>query len=155
MTVGTLQYMAPEQLDGQETDARTDIFALGSVLYEMATGRRAFRGDTRTEVILAIASTDPPSLSEVRPQVPARLEQVVQSCLAKRPDDRMQSAHDVALELQWTALGTREAVAVQTPPGTRRSSRREWAAWILAAVLAIALGSALVDRIRSRPAPST
>ncbi len=144
--IGTLQYMAPEQLDGLNADARTDIFALGAVLYEMATGQRAFGGTTRTSVIMAIASSDPPPMSQLQPLAPARLEQLVRGCLAKRPDDRMQSAHDVALELRWIAAGDAPAMV------TRRSATRERVAWSVAALLALALLGIAIGRMREGPA---
>src|SRR5262249_25007624 len=99
--LGTFQYMAPEQLEGLEADARTDIFAFGEVLYEMATGRRAFEGKTKTSLIAAIVDRDPPPMSAMQPMTPPAFERVVKTCLAKDPDDRWQSARDVANELRW------------------------------------------------------
>ena len=101
MVLGTFQYMAPEQLAGEEPDPRTDIFALGAVLYEMATGRRAFEGKTKTSLIAAIVSGEPKSISELQPLTPAALEHVIKKCLAKERDDRWQSAVDIAEELRW------------------------------------------------------
>src|SRR5688500_8055328 len=147
--VGTLQYMAAEQLDGLNADARTDIFALGAVLYEMATGRRAFGGQTRTSVIMAIASADPPPMAQLQPLAPARLEQLIRACLSKRPDDRMQSAHDVALELRWIAGGDVEAAPA------RRSVTRERVAWSIAALLALVVAAGIVDRVRNPPAAAS
>ena len=98
--VGTVPYMAPEQLRGEEADARTDVFALGAVLYEMATGRRAFSGDDQATLISAILTSEPPPISEVRPLSPAGLDLVVRTCIAKDPADRWQSAHDVELQLR-------------------------------------------------------
>src|SRR5262249_23671186 len=97
--VGTFQYMAPEQLEREEADARTDIFALGAVLYEMATGKRAFQGKTRTSLIAAIVSGTPARVSQIQPLSPPALEHIIERCLEKDPDDRWQSAHDVAEEL--------------------------------------------------------
>src|SRR5438876_7848342 len=99
--LGTFQYMAPEQLEGVEADARTDIFALGTVLYEMATGHRAFEGKTKTSLIAAIVDRDPPPISTYQPLTPRAFERVVKTCLAKDPDSRWQSARDVANELRW------------------------------------------------------
>jgi serine/threonine protein kinase len=93
--LGTFQYMAPEQLEGQAADARTDIFALGAVLYEMATGRRAFMGQTRTSLIAAIVSSQPPPISSVQEMSPPALDHVIRKCLEKDPEDRWQSARDV------------------------------------------------------------
>ncbi|HUP66117.1 MAG TPA: protein kinase [Thermoanaerobaculia bacterium] len=101
--VGTFQYMAPEQLDGSATDPRTDIFALGALLYEMATGRRAFEGKTRASLIAAIVSGTPPPIRDLQPLAPAGLEHLVAKCLEKDPEDRWQSAHDIAEELRWIA----------------------------------------------------
>jgi serine/threonine protein kinase len=96
--VGTFQYMAPEQLEGANADARTDIFALGAVLYEVATGRRAFEGKSRASLIASILGTQPPPIAQLRPMTPPALDRMVQACLAKDPDDRWQTAHDVMLE---------------------------------------------------------
>jgi len=99
--VGTIQYMSPEQIEGKEADSRSDLFALGATLYEMATGVRAFPGKSQISVASAILEKDPEPMSKMQPLVPAGLERVVAQCLAKSPDDRFQSAHDVALELKW------------------------------------------------------
>src|SRR5207245_11442847 len=110
--LGTYQYMAPEQLAAEEPDARTDLFALGAVLYEMATGRRAFEGKTKTSLIAAIVSGEPAPMSQVQPLTPPALEHVVRKCLTKDPDDRWQSAHDVAEELRWIGeAGSQAGVA--------------------------------------------
>jgi eukaryotic-like serine/threonine-protein kinase len=101
--LGTLLYMAPEQLEGQEADARTDIFALGAVLYEMVTGRRAFGGRTQASVMGAILQHEPPPMSSVQPQIPVLLDHLVSRCLAKDRDDRWQTASDVMRELEWIA----------------------------------------------------
>jgi len=97
--LGTFQYMAPEQLEGLEADARTDIFALGAVLHEMATGRRAFEGKSKTSLIAAIVSSQPPPISSIQPMSPPALDHVVRRCLEKDPEDRWQTAHDVKLQL--------------------------------------------------------
>jgi eukaryotic-like serine/threonine-protein kinase len=97
--VGTLQYMAPEQLEGTEVDARTDIFAFSAVVYEMATRKRAFGGTTQVSVISAIMSCDPPPMSSLQPMTPPALDRVVKRCLAKVPDERWQSPNDLTNEL--------------------------------------------------------
>jgi serine/threonine protein kinase len=97
--VGTYPYMSPEQVEGRETDARSDIFALGAVLYEMATARRAFDGQTTASLIAAILERDPPPISSRQPLAPAALDDIVRGCLAKDPEDRWQTAHDVKLQL--------------------------------------------------------
>src|SRR5262249_35374485 len=103
MLVGTLQYMAPEQFEGKETDARTDIFALGAVIYEMGTGRHAFTGSSNASLIAAILSSEPPAISSIQPLSPPALDHVVNTCLAKDPEQRWQSARDVSRELSWIA----------------------------------------------------
>jgi serine/threonine protein kinase len=103
--IGTYQYMAPEQLEGKTADARTDIFALGAVLYEMASGRRAFLADTQASLIGAIMHEQPQPVSAVQPMIPPAFDRVIRSCLAKDPEERWQTAHDVKLQLQWIAEG--------------------------------------------------
>jgi serine/threonine protein kinase/Tol biopolymer transport system component len=117
--LGTYQYMAPEQLEGKEADARTDVFALGSVLYEMVTGRRAFEGKSQASLIGAILKDEPPPMRELKPLTPLSLERVVRACLAKDPDDRWQSAHDVASELRW--IGERRDELPTKPRGRLRA----------------------------------
>jgi serine/threonine protein kinase len=101
--VGTLQYMAPEQLEGKEVDARTDIFAFGVVVYEMATGKKAFEGKSQASLIAKILETDPPPMSSLQPMTPPALDRVVKKCLAKEPDDRWHAAKDLCDELKWIA----------------------------------------------------
>src|SRR4029453_11040054 len=92
--LGTFQYMAPEQLESKEADARTDIFALGAVLYEMATGRKAFSGTSQASLISSIMTADPPPISTIQPLAPQAFDRIVRKCLAKDPEDRWQSAAD-------------------------------------------------------------
>ncbi len=99
--VGTSQYMSPEQLEGREADARSDLWALGCVLYEMASGRRPFEGSTPASLISSIMKDEPRSLAELATLAPARLDRVIRACLAKDPEQRWQSAHDLALALRW------------------------------------------------------
>jgi serine/threonine protein kinase len=101
--VGTFQYMAPEQLEGREADARTDIFAFGAILYEMATGRRAFEGKSRASLIASILEREPQPITELQPMAPPLLDRIVRTALQKDPDDRWQTAHDMLLELRWVA----------------------------------------------------
>lgn len=101
--LGTVQYMAPEQLEGKETDARTDVFAFGAVLYEMLTGMKAFDAKTQARLIATIMQAEPPSVSLRQPAIPPALDRVVKACLAKDPDDRWQNAADLARELRWIA----------------------------------------------------
>jgi hypothetical protein len=145
--VGTFQYMSPEQLEGQDVDQRTDIFALGAVLYEMATGRRAFEGKTRTSLIAAIVAAEPKSMSELQPLTPASFEQLVRACLAKDPEERIQSAHDVKLQLQWIANGTDANAA------SARPARRTLIPWLAALVVTALLaggGVALWQRMHAK-----
>ena len=93
--------MSPEQLEGRDTDARTDLFAMGLVLYEMATGRKAFSGKSQASLIAAIVSSEPAPISTIQPMSPPAFDRVVKTCLAKDPDDRWQTAHDALLELRW------------------------------------------------------
>jgi eukaryotic-like serine/threonine-protein kinase len=103
--LGTLQYMAPEQVEAKEVDARTDIFAFGAVVYEMATGRKAFEGKTSASVMAAILKDEPPAMSSLQPMTPPALDRVVRKCLAKEPEKRWQAASDVCDELKWIAEG--------------------------------------------------
>jgi Tol biopolymer transport system component len=144
--LGTFQYMAPEQLEGQEADARTDIFALGAVLYEMITGRRAFDGKTRTSLIAAIVGSDPPPIRSTQPLTPTALEHVIATCLEKEPDRRWQSAHDVASELSWIAGGS----AVDQAP-VRRTKRRLATVAIIALALIAAAAIGMLARERMKP----
>ncbi len=103
MVLGTVRYMAPEQVEGGAVDARTDIFAFGAVLYEMLTGRKAFDGKTQASLIAAIMNVDPVPVSVLAPIAPHALERLVSRCLAKDPDDRWQTAHDLLIQLRWIA----------------------------------------------------
>jgi eukaryotic-like serine/threonine-protein kinase len=134
--VGTFQYMAPEQLEGKDADARTDIFALGEVIYEMATGKPAFSGKSRASLIASILTTEPPPITQVHPLTPPALERVVKKCLAKDPDERWQSASDLASELKWLAEGGSQAGVA--PPAVSKEQPRERVAWAVAAVAVVA-----------------
>ncbi len=133
--VGTFQYMSPEQVEGKEADARSDIFALGAVLYEMATGRRAFEGKTTASVIAMVLEKDPQPISTVQPMSPPALDRIVKTCVAKDPDERFQSVHDVKLQLRWVAEGGSQA-GVPAPTAAKRKNR-EKLAWELACGFAI------------------
>ena len=101
--LGTLQYMSPEQLEGKDVDARTDIFAFGGVLYEMLTGRRPFEGKSQASLIGAILDHTPPPVTSLQPVSPPMLDEIVARCLAKDPDDRWQTARDLKRQLEWVA----------------------------------------------------
>ncbi|MGE5715690.1 MAG: protein kinase domain-containing protein [Acidobacteriota bacterium] len=148
--LGTFQYMAPEQLEGGEADARTDIFALGAVLYEMATGRKAFEGKSQASLIGAILKENPPAVSSISPMTPPALDRVIATCLAKDPENRFQTAHDVKLQLQWIAEGGSQA-GLPAPVAQRRKSR-EKAAWALAAAAALAAAGFAFGFVRRAPA---
>ncbi len=136
--LGTFQYMAPEQLEGKDADGRTDIFALGATLYEMATGKKAFSATSQASLIGAILHTEPPPISAVQTMSPPAMDRVVRTCMAKDPEDRWQSAGDVGKELKWISEGS--AAGVAAPVAAR--SRRRWRealAWTLAAAAVAAL----------------
>jgi eukaryotic-like serine/threonine-protein kinase len=150
--LGTFQYMAPEQLEGRDADARTDIFAFGCVLYEMATGKKAFSGATQASLISSILRDDPPPISQVQPTAPAALDRVIRTCVAKDPEERWQSANDVGKELRWIAEGSQAGAVTAVLP---RKRRRDWLAWSVAALLALAtafLGSKVLRLRGGSPA---
>jgi eukaryotic-like serine/threonine-protein kinase len=131
--LGTFQYMAPEQLEGKEADARTDIFAFGAVLYEMATGRKAFSGASQASLISSIMKEDPAPISAIQPMTPPALDRFVKTCLAKDPEDRWQNAADIARELKWISEGSQGgAAASPLPTGFRRQ-----APWVVATVFVL------------------
>src|ERR1700683_1008694 len=134
--VGTFQYMAPELLQGAEADARSDLFSFGCVLYEMVTGRRAFEGKSQLSVFSSILEKDPEPIRASQPLAPPMLDRVVRACLAKDPADRMQSAHDVAMDLRWVAESA--PVESKKPSAEFRKSWGVWAVAILLAFIALA-----------------
>ncbi len=150
MLVGTFQYMAPEQLEGGEADARSDIFALGAVLYEMVTGRRAFEGKTTASTIAAILAADPEPISSVQPLFPPALEGTVKSCLAKDPEERLQSAHDIKLQLRWIQ-GTTSSQRPPIPPASHKPFHRM--SWLIAGGLLLLLGGVLGLWLGARETP--
>ena len=150
--LGTFQYMAPEQLEGGEAEPRSDIFAFGCVLYEMLTGQKAFTGKSQASLIGSIMNSDPAPISSIQPMIPASLDRIVKGCLAKEPDQRWSTAHDVMLQLQWIAEGGSMA-GVPAPLVARRKSREKLAWGLLAAAL-LAAAALAVGYVRRAPKPS-
>jgi serine/threonine-protein kinase len=150
--LGTVQYMAPEQLEGREADTRSDIFAFGALLYEMLTARRAFDGESQSKVIAAVLDHDPPPVGNLQPLAPPLLARIVQKCLAKDPERRWQSASDLADELRWVDDRGPEA-AVQA------SDRPQWWRRTIPVALAVFLTGAVTSAVwwslRSEDAPRT
>jgi serine/threonine protein kinase len=158
--LGTLQYMSPEQLEGRETDARTDIFAFGAVVHEMLTGKRAFEGRSQASLISAIMSSQPAAVSSWQTLAPAALDHLVGRCLAKDVEDRWQSAHDLKLQLAWIVhSGTSRSVpsTLSTPPTEVSRRSRERVAWVTAALALLGLVgmSAALLWLRSPDAPAS
>jgi eukaryotic-like serine/threonine-protein kinase len=149
--LGTLAYMAPEQLEGRPADPRADVFAFGALVYEMATGRAAFAGDSRAALMVSVLSTEPPPISRLAPLTPPSLERLVRICLSKSPAERWQSMHDVSLQLRH--LPESDA-GLPPPPQKRLSPLRAAIPWIVAAGLAAALAATLLTRSRPAAAPA-
>jgi dipeptidyl aminopeptidase/acylaminoacyl peptidase len=147
--VGTLNYMAPEQLEGREVDSRADIFAFGAVLYEMATGHQAFAGTSRASVIAAVLEREPTSMRSVEPLTPPALERLVQKCLAKDPNRRWQTARDLADELRWIAENDPQVGAPALM--ARKWTRRVRVAWLAAGLLLLLTSAAILTLARSYP----
>ena len=148
--VGTIQYMAPEQIQGKEADARSDLFALGAVLYEMVTGVKPFEGKSQISVAGAILEKDPDPISKLQPLTPPSFEHVVNTCLAKDPEDRFQTAHDVRLELKWIA----DHPVQSAPSETTATPRPQYLPWAIAAaaiLLSIIGGWILLGRTVAQP----
>ncbi len=153
--LGTIQYMAPEVLEGHPADARSDIFAFGALVYEMTTGRRAFDGASHPTIIAAILNSEPPLLSTLQPLAPPALEHLVVTCLAKDPDERWQSVADVKRELLWIS---QSGPASTAPSAPRRAVAFRDLAWLLAGAAVSAAAVMLLgkpgstDSVRTPPA---
>ncbi len=139
--VGTFQYMAPEQVEGKPADPRSDIFALGAVLYEMTTGKRAFEGKTPASAMAAVLERDPPSITSLQPMTPPAFERLVKICLAKDPDDRWQTAHDVKLQLRQILEGGSQISSLAAVVAPRKRTIK--LAWAIAAISVVAAVLAL------------
>ena len=149
--VGTVPYMAPEQIEGHDVDARTDIFSFGVVLYEMVCGRRPFVGDSRASLMAAIVAAEPPMPTSLQPQAPPSLERLILRSLAKDPEDRWQTTRDLAAELRWIAEG-RSGTTIAAPGVNRRPRRAALWGAVAGAVVAAALFAAVLPSIWPRPA---
>ena len=149
--LGTLPYMAPEQLEGKEADHRTDIFAFGAVVYEMATGRRAFAGTSEASLITAIMSSEPPPLKTLQPVAPPALERIVGKCLEKDPERRWQTARDLADELEWISTTSDPHAGVDNVSVRRTAGPWGWAVAAILALTALALGYLLMQQPAAAP----
>ena len=154
--LGTVQYMAPEQLEGKEADGRTDIFAFGAVVYEMATGKKAFEGKSQASLIGAIMSSEPPPIASLQPMTPPALNHVVKRCLAKDPDERWQSARDLTDQLKWISESGSQASAAIAAASPARKNWLKTLGWAAAGVVACAIVGIAVWILKpASPAPVT
>jgi serine/threonine-protein kinase len=153
--VGTFQYMSPEQIEGKELDGRSDIFSLGAVLYEMLTGQRAFPGKSQLSVASAILEKEPAPISTIKPLTPPALDHAIRRCLTKDPDERWQTARDLALELKWSTEGGSQVTSA--PTGTAEGIRARWRGALLwgavSLLLATVTGLAIWNLKPSPPRP--
>jgi serine/threonine protein kinase len=154
--VGTLQYMAPEQIEGKPVDARTDIFAFGAVVYEMATGKRAFDGQSQASLIAKTLEVDPPPMTSIQSTTPPALDHLVKRCLAKDPGERWQSAKDICEQLRWLSESREEkhdpAIAAVVAQQRRAKKRLVWAGVVVAALVATRLAFFVYSRV-TLPSP--
>ncbi len=151
--IGTIQYMSPEQIQGKEADARSDIFALGAVLYEMTAGKRPFEGKSQISLASSILEKDPDPVTTVKPQVPSTFEHVITTCLEKNPEDRYLAAHDIKLEIQWIATGKppTEDPETQKPSSAVAIPRRYQLGWMAAVLAALVLGALGATLLQHQP----
>ena len=153
VVMGTAGYMAPEQVRGAAVDSRTDIFAFGSVLYEMVSGQRAFRRDTAAETMTAILKEDPPELNALAHPVSPGLERIILRCLEKQPEQRFQSAKDLAFALEALSGTTSKSVANAAIDNAATRSRKPLAAAAASAILGLLAGAGIAWSLHPRPAP--
>ena len=151
--LGTLQYMSPEQVEGKPADARADIFALGAMLYEMPTGQKAFSASTPAGLASAILRDDPPAMASINARIPMVFDALVRNCLAKEPEQRWQTAHDVGLQLKSFADGSATGPAL--PGVSGRPARVAWLPWALAGVALLAAATAWLRPGRAASPPSS
>jgi eukaryotic-like serine/threonine-protein kinase len=150
--MGTVGYMSPEQVRGLPADARSDIFSFGAVLYEMVSGRRAFQGESAAETMHAILKEEPPGFLHTTRALPPALERIVNHCLEKRPEQRFQSAHDLAFDLKALATATGTSTAVPNIPGAAVRGRR--AVFIAALLVAGVAMGVIADRTLGTKPPA-
>src|SRR6516162_880246 len=150
--VGTIQYMSPEQVEGKDVDGRSDIFSLGAVLYETVTGKRAFEGRSQLSVASAILEKEPTPLSTVKPLTPPALDHAIRKCLEKIPEERWQSASDLASELKWVAeSGSQAGVPTSALAVRKKREGLAWAAAVACAIALLALVAAYLRLLNTRP----
>ncbi|HXZ41741.1 MAG TPA: protein kinase, partial [Terriglobales bacterium] len=147
--VGTIQYMSPEQIEGKDADARSDIFAFGAVLYEMATGKRAFEGKNQISVASAILEKDPEPISKIKPLSPAALDYLVATCMAKDREERFQTAHDLRLQLKGISLASSSAAVPAQRSGSQRTGL------VLLAIPLLVIGAAIGYFLRPGTSPAS
>lgn len=145
--MGTVGYMSPEQVRGQAVDARSDIFSLGAILYEMATGKRAFKGDSSVETMNAILKEDPPEIEPAQIKTSPALERIIRHCLEKNPANRFQSARDLAFALSALS-GTDSTSAIPSPA---QPSKRPWLVWTIAGLAVLVLIAAAIESLQRTP----
>jgi Tol biopolymer transport system component len=154
VVVGTVGYMSPEQLRGLPTDHRTDIFSFGAITYEMLSSRRAFAGATAADTMSAILNSEPPEMIDAAHPVPPLLERLVRRCLEKNPEERFQSARDIAFNLDAMSTTTGQGTGRITPLDLPRRVTRVWVAAALALGVTIGAGAAWIAAGRARPTPA-
>ncbi len=151
VVLGTVGYMAPEQVQGEAVDHRADLFNFGAILYEMLSGQRAFQGKSDVETMHAIVKEEPPDLATLNPPIPSALQRIIRHCLEKSPQERYQSASDIAFDLEMLA----DPASTSPAPQAERAKKRERFAWIAAAVLSLAVMVLAIAYFRHAPTEMT